>query len=323
MPNLRRIRWIGGLVVIAGVVCLASSMAAALCRDDDGDGYARNCSPTDCNDTNPAIHPGASELCNGVDDDCNTVVDDNTADTGDYCSTGQPGRCSAGTMRCVNALPQCVAFSPISETCNGIDDNCNGQIDDGPGADADADGYTTFCDCNDANPALHPGAIDLCGDGIDQDCNGNIDNIAVDSAGKNYCLEIDPINALAGQPTAVNIRAYHQDGVYSIKLAQDRDPVQEHLCSGQTLCTFTTSITQPYEGQRYLIAILNKSLFGYVAQKERSVDFICPTEYCPQDPQIDSFMSWMRGKGYAECVTSKYLGWSVDGLEKSILKDFL
>ena len=42
--------------------------------DHDGDGYAP--SGGDCNDTNPAIHPGAVEVCNGVDDDCNGIVDD-------------------------------------------------------------------------------------------------------------------------------------------------------------------------------------------------------------------------------------------------------
>jgi CotH protein/lectin-like protein/putative metal-binding protein len=40
--------------------------------DRDGDGYA--C--LDCNDANPAIHPGAAEICDGVDNDCDGIVDD-------------------------------------------------------------------------------------------------------------------------------------------------------------------------------------------------------------------------------------------------------
>jgi hypothetical protein len=42
--------------------------------DADGDGYSA-CAG-DCNDASPAVHPGALEVCNGVDDDCNSVVDD-------------------------------------------------------------------------------------------------------------------------------------------------------------------------------------------------------------------------------------------------------
>src|SRR5204862_3940382 len=42
--------------------------AGDLCQDSDHDGYPFF---NDCNDQNPSIHPGAVEVCNGVDDDCN------------------------------------------------------------------------------------------------------------------------------------------------------------------------------------------------------------------------------------------------------------
>jgi hypothetical protein len=48
--------------------------------DADGDGYT---SDVDCNDTNPAIYPGATEVCNGVDDNCDTIVDGGTDADGD------------------------------------------------------------------------------------------------------------------------------------------------------------------------------------------------------------------------------------------------
>jgi len=44
--------------------------------DSDGDGVVAS---LDCNDADPAIHPGALELCNTVDDDCDGTIDENTA----------------------------------------------------------------------------------------------------------------------------------------------------------------------------------------------------------------------------------------------------
>ena len=49
--------------------------------DDDIDGYTEN--QGDCDDTNSAINPGATEVCNGVDDNCDTIVDGGTDADGD------------------------------------------------------------------------------------------------------------------------------------------------------------------------------------------------------------------------------------------------
>ncbi|MCH5373570.1 MAG: putative metal-binding motif-containing protein, partial [Planctomycetes bacterium] len=58
--------------------------------------------------------------------------------------------------------------------------------------DADGDGYTpNQGDCDDSNPNINPGEIDLCGDGVDQDCSG-VDAICdpgeIDNDGDGYVV---------------------------------------------------------------------------------------------------------------------------------------
>ena len=128
--------------------------------DADGDGYT---TATDCNDNNPAVHPGATEVCNGIDDNCNGSIDEGFDRDGDGYTTCN-GDCNDGNAQIHPGVP---------EICNNVDDNCNGIVDEG--FDADGDGYTSCGgDCNDANAQIHPGATEVC-NGIDENCNGSID----------------------------------------------------------------------------------------------------------------------------------------------------
>lgn len=54
------------------LLCLAFSTAQAA-RDNDGDGYP---AAEDCDDTNPDVYPGATETCDGVDQDCDGEIDE-------------------------------------------------------------------------------------------------------------------------------------------------------------------------------------------------------------------------------------------------------
>src|SRR5205085_3865091 len=91
------------------------------------------------------------EVCNGFDDDCNGLVDDNPTDAGSACGALCPGgllancvgHCRAGAIVCAGGGRVCMgSVGPASETCNGIDDNCNGVIDDVPGVGAPCSGGT-------------------------------------------------------------------------------------------------------------------------------------------------------------------------------------
>ena len=140
--------------------------ACISCTDNDSDGYAvegGDCGPIDCDDGNVSINPGATEVCNGVDDDCDEFVDEGFDVDGDgFTSCG--GDCD-DTNAGVNP--------GATELCNGIDDNCDGTVDEG--FDQDGDGYTTCAgDCDDKNSAVNPGAIETC-DGIDNDCDDIVD----------------------------------------------------------------------------------------------------------------------------------------------------
>ncbi|MCB9694188.1 MAG: hypothetical protein H6736_20450 [Alphaproteobacteria bacterium] len=172
--------------------------------DDDQDGWAAE---EDCNDADASVHPEATELCDGVDQDCDGVADDGLtfADwfvdaDGDGFGTGTATSACAPVTGAVQDGSDCddtnASVNPGAiETCDGIDEDCSGTADDGLTftdwfVDADLDGYgaglpTSACapiagsvedgtDCNDADADVSPAAIEVC-DGIDQDCDDAID----------------------------------------------------------------------------------------------------------------------------------------------------
>ncbi len=152
----------------------------------------------DCADTNPNVRPGRIEACNGLDDNCDGRLDEASTGTGKIaqsCYSGPPntagrGVCVQGTQECnADAGSNTPSFgacmgerTPMTETCNMQDDDCNGTIDDGFDVDNDgfracmACGLTMNCDCDDTNPMIRPGAVELC-DTVDQNCNGRLDDV--------------------------------------------------------------------------------------------------------------------------------------------------
>jgi len=146
----------------------ADALCSCLSTDLDNDGYGTGaaCPQIDCNDANSNVNPGAAEVCNGIDDDCDVAVDEGWDNDGDSWTTCD-GDCNDGNS---------AIYPGAAEICDGVDNNCNISVDEG--WDADNDNWTSCGgDCNDGDNTIYPGALDLC-DGINQDCDGAVDEDA-------------------------------------------------------------------------------------------------------------------------------------------------
>ncbi len=193
-------------------------------RDADGDSYLA-CTVAgsidmvegllgsgDCNDEDPTIFPGATEVCDDVDNDCDGVIDEDDAvdapswytdadgdgygaDESEVVSCDQPSATVAEGGDCDDASAE-VHPDATERPGDGNDMNCDGF--ELCYVDSDRDGYAeengspvessdTTCtqpglgdanmdrdDCNDAVASIHPGADEYC-NSIDDDCDGTTD----------------------------------------------------------------------------------------------------------------------------------------------------
>jgi len=133
--------------------------------DEDRDGYD---SDVDCNDNNYQVHPDAAELCDGLDNDCDELTDENFDQDGDGYQTDDPDAGCANGNDCDDTDADSHPGG-VEVANDGIDQDCDGEDD----LDGDDDGYQGGLDCDDTNPDVHPGATDTPYDGIDQDCSGS------------------------------------------------------------------------------------------------------------------------------------------------------
>ncbi len=137
-------------------------------EDLDGDGYTDL--DGDCEDHNLATYPGAPELFDGADNDCDGSIDEGAwyvDDDGDGASE-LDGDCDDHDASRAPGLPE--------QGEDGIDHDCDGVADGVATLDGDGDGWTIGAgDCDDSRPGVHPEAFDGL-DGVDGDCDGVTDD---------------------------------------------------------------------------------------------------------------------------------------------------
>ncbi len=157
---------------IGSKTCSVNCTTNTYYRDNDGDGYGDpnysfvGCSTqkpanyvsnsSDCDDTNPAIKPGATEVCDGLDNDCDGLVDEGLFFTS---NCNQTGACSGSKRFCIAGQWSGCSILPTTEICDGLDNDCDGLVDEGV-----------------LNACGQCGEVpeEVC-DGLDNDCDGLFD----------------------------------------------------------------------------------------------------------------------------------------------------
>jgi hypothetical protein len=134
--------------------------------DLDGDGYISDeCGGDDCSDERASSHPGATEICDLIDNNCDGEADNIDNDGDSYSDEACSGDDCDDSDDTINPGAEDIPY-------DGLDNDCS----EGDQADVDGDGYESDevpggLDCDDSDSAISPDADEICDDGRDNDCD--------------------------------------------------------------------------------------------------------------------------------------------------------
>ncbi len=180
--------------------------------DADSDGSeAAAAGGTDCDDDNDQLGPHMDEVCDGIDQDCDGIIDNNSLDALEWHLDSDADGFGGGSTIFACTVPS--GFTDVTGDCDdsradtwpgatevaydGIDQDCDGWSDydvDRDGFDSDLHGGT---DCDDGDADIQPGAVDTIYDGVDTNCDGlsdfdaDLDGFDSDAFGGNDCDDAD------------------------------------------------------------------------------------------------------------------------------------